>query len=31
MGSVMGKLGGTADGKVVSQILKQKISEMIDD
>ena len=31
MGSVMSKLGGAADGKVVSQILKQKINEMLDD
>ena len=30
MGMVMGKLGGAADGKVVSEILKQKISEIID-
>jgi len=26
----MSKLGGAADGKVVSQILKQKINEMLD-
>ena len=31
MGMVMSKLGGSADGKVVSGILKQKISEIIDD
>ena len=31
MGMVMSKLGGSADGKVVSGILKQKISEVIDD
>jgi len=30
MGMVMSKLGGSADGKVVSGILKQKISEIID-
>ena len=30
MGTVMSKLGGTADGKVVSKILKQKINEMLD-
>jgi glutamyl-tRNA(Gln) amidotransferase subunit E len=30
MGMVMGKLGGAADGKVVSEILKRKISEIID-
>ena len=28
MGLVMGKLGGAADGKVVSEILRQKISEI---
>ena len=27
MGMVMGKLGGAADGKVVSKFLKNKISE----
>ena len=31
MGTVMSKLGGAADGKVVSKILKQKISEMLND
>ncbi|MFL2971035.1 MAG: Glu-tRNA(Gln) amidotransferase subunit GatE [Candidatus Thalassarchaeaceae archaeon] len=31
MGPVMGKLGGAADGKVVSEILKQKISKIIDE
>ena len=31
MGMVMSKLGGSADGKVVSGILKQKISEIIDE
>lgn len=31
MGVVMGKLGGAADGKVVSEVLKQKISELIED
>tara|TARA_Y100001980_G_scaffold45056_1_gene24861 strand:+ start:2277 stop:4310 length:2034 start_codon:yes stop_codon:yes gene_type:complete len=31
MGTVMSKLGGAADGKVVSKILKQKISEMLKD
>ncbi|MED5231600.1 MAG: Glu-tRNA(Gln) amidotransferase subunit GatE [Candidatus Thermoplasmatota archaeon] len=31
MGMVMGKLGGSADGKVVSEILKQKISKIIDE
>ena len=31
MGSVMSKLGGAADGKMVSQILKQKINEILDD
>ena len=31
MGMVMGKLGGAADGKVVSEILKQKISKIIDE
>ena len=30
MGMVMSKLGGAADGKVVSEILKQKISDIID-
>jgi Glu-tRNA(Gln) amidotransferase subunit E-like FAD-binding protein len=30
MGVVMGKLGGSADGKVVSKILREKISEMLD-
>tara|TARA_Y100000588_G_C14121230_1_gene867387 strand:+ start:579 stop:1277 length:699 start_codon:yes stop_codon:yes gene_type:complete len=30
MGLVMGKLGGSADGKVVSKILREKILEMID-
>ena len=31
MGMVMSKLGGSADGKVVSGILKQKINEIIDE
>ena len=31
MGPVMGKLGGAADGKVVSEILKQKIRKIIDE
>lgn len=31
MGMVMGKLGGSADGKVVSQILREKISEIVED
>jgi len=31
MGPVMGKLGGAADGKVVSEILKQKISKIIEE
>ncbi len=30
MGAVMGKLGGAADGKVVSSILKEKISNMVE-
>ena len=30
MGMVMGRLGGSADGKVVSQILREKINELID-
>ena len=30
MGPVMGKLGGAADGKIVSEILKQKISKIIE-
>ena len=30
MGVVMGKLGGSADGKVVSKILREKISEMLE-
>ena len=30
MGVVMGKLGGSADGKVVSKILREKILEMLD-
>jgi len=28
MGMVMGKLGGSADGKLVSQMLLEKIKEM---
>jgi len=31
MGAVMGKLGGAADGKVVSSILKEKISNMVEE
>ncbi len=31
MGMVMGKLGGSADGKVVSQILREKIAEMTEE
>ena len=31
MGAVMGKLGGAADGKVVSDILKEKISNMVEE
>jgi Glu-tRNA(Gln) amidotransferase subunit E-like FAD-binding protein len=31
MGMVMGKLGGSADGKIVSQTLKQKINEILED
>ncbi len=31
MGAVMGKLGGAADGKVVSSILKEKISKMVEE
>jgi len=31
MGAVMGKLGGAADGKIVSEILKQKISNIADE
>ena len=31
MGAVMGKLGGAADGKIVSEILKQKISNISDE
>lgn len=31
MGMVMGKLGGSADGKVVSQILREKITELTDE
>ncbi|MDG1532889.1 MAG: Glu-tRNA(Gln) amidotransferase subunit GatE [Candidatus Thalassarchaeaceae archaeon] len=31
MGMVMGKLGGSADGKQVSQILKQKIGELLEE
>lgn len=31
MGMVMGKLGGAADGKVVSQTLREKINEIIDE
>ena len=31
MGAVMGKLGGAADGKVVSSILKEKICNMVED
>ena len=30
MGVVMGKLGGSADGKIVSKILREKISEILD-
>ena len=30
MGMVMGELGGSADGKVVSQTLKQKINEILE-
>ena len=30
MGVVMGKLGGSADGKVVSKVLREKISEILD-
>jgi glutamyl-tRNA(Gln) amidotransferase subunit E len=30
MGVVMGKLGGSADGKIVSKVLRDKISEMLD-
>ena len=29
MGVVMAKLGGSADGKMVSKILREKISEMV--
>tara|TARA_Y100001934_G_scaffold124104_1_gene151239 strand:- start:338 stop:2440 length:2103 start_codon:yes stop_codon:yes gene_type:complete len=31
MGAVMGKLGGAADGKVVSEIFKIKISKMVEE
>jgi glutamyl-tRNA(Gln) amidotransferase subunit E len=31
MGMVMGKLGGSADGKIVSQTLKQKINDILED
>jgi Glu-tRNA(Gln) amidotransferase subunit E-like FAD-binding protein len=28
MGMVMGKLGGAADGKIVSQVLREKIQKL---
>jgi Glu-tRNA(Gln) amidotransferase subunit E-like FAD-binding protein len=28
---IMGKLGGSADGKIVSQTLKQKINDILED
>ena len=30
MGVVMAKLGGSADGKIVSKILREKITEMVE-